>query len=187
MAIKLDDMLRAMHNSVVRAQQISEQQHMRVLLRYFNFDDENATYDDLEKGRPKVTVVQLPFVESGEVRYRAVELPLIALTPPSSLVIDTVRINFKASLTGFEEAKETKKGFDFKTMVRAITGLGRDAVPVIQMPVAESEDRHRGAPVMDMQGKNPAAMADIEITFKNGDPPETVARIGDHIIRMLPL
>ncbi len=189
MAIKLDDMLRAMHNSVVKAQQISEQQHMRVLQRYFNYDDKNATYDDLEKGRPKVTSVQLPFVENGEVKYRPVDLPLIVLTPPSSLMIDTVRINFKANLTGFEEAKESKKGFDFKSMLRSFTSKGESEKPVIELPLKDQPkgDMHRGAPVMDMSAKNPAALADIEILFKNGEPPEAIARIGDQIVKMLPL
>lgn len=186
MAIKLDDMLRAMHNSVVKAQEISEQQHMRMLKRYFNYDDENVTYDDLDKGKPKVTTMQLPYLSGGKVAYRSVEVPLIVLTPPSSLVIDEVKINFKANLTGFEEAKESKKGFDFRSMVRSFVG-GKDR-PEIEMPTASLKpDLHRGAPVMDMNAKNQAALADIEIKFKNGDPPETIARIGDQIIKMLPL
>ncbi len=65
---------------------------MRALGRYFYLDEdeknmeyEGVTIDDL--GMPKNVDVKLPFVEENELKYHDVQIPLIALSPPSSIKI----------------------------------------------------------------------------------------------------
>lgn len=199
MPIKLDDMLRAMHNAVVKAQQIAEQQHMRMLLNYFNFDDpESKTlYSETERWRPKVTILKLPRVvdkktEDGtrtELEYQNVEVPLIALTPPTSMRIDTVTISFKANLMGFESEEAQKKGFHISDLLPKFGEKGSEEGKEEKKGKGgePKSDLHRGAPMIDFRGRNAQAQALIRITFKNGDPPETFARIGDRLMKNLPL
>ncbi|QKF68519.1 DUF2589 domain-containing protein [Arcobacter venerupis] len=182
MAVFLDNVLKAIHNSVVEAQKISEQQHMRALGRYFylskdkdTMEKEGITVEDL--GLPKNVEIKLPFVVDNKVNYHDVEIPLIALNPPSSIKIKKMKISFEAKLTGVDESEKREQGFFkfFKT---------KNGDKTIQK---DTDNAPKGPILLDLSGdKNSGGMAKIEIEFVNSEVPETFARINDHIVKSFP-
>lgn len=179
MAIFLDNILKAIHNSVIEAQKISEQQHMRALGRYFYLnkeamDKEGIDVEDL--GMPKNIDIKLPFIEENKVQYRSVDIPLIALNPPSSMKIKNMKVSFEAKIMGVDANKEDK-GF-FKYLKK------KNSDEVIKKDTDESA---KGPIQLDLTpGDKSAGMAKIEIEFMNSDVPETFARINDHIVKSFP-
>ncbi|QKF82418.1 DUF2589 domain-containing protein [Halarcobacter ebronensis] len=182
MAIFLDNILKAIHNSVIEAQKISEQQHMRALGRYFYLDKneeimeyEGVTIDDL--GMPKNVDVKLPFIEENELKYHDVQIPLIALSPPSSIKIKNLKVSFEARITGVDESQKREKGF-FKFF------KSKDGSRQLEK---KDDNSSKGPIKVDFSGDNKnAGVAKIEIEFENSDVPETFARINDHIVKTFP-
>lgn len=183
MAIFLDNVLKAIHNSVIEAQKISEQQHMRAIGRYFylntdkeNMDKEGITLDDL--GMPKNIHLKLPFLEDNNINYHNVEIPLIALNPPSSIKIKNMKVSFEAKITGVDEKEKREKGF-FKFLANK-----NDKTKKVEK---EEDNLPKGPIKLDLSGNNSGAgTAKIEIEFMNSDIPETYARINDHIVKSFP-
>lgn len=182
MAIFLDNVLKAIHNSVIEAQKISEQQHMRALGRYFylnknkeTMEQEGITIEDL--GMPKNVDVKLPFLTENQIVYHDVAIPLIALNPPSSIKIKNMKVSFEAKITGVDESQKQEKGF-FRYF------QSKDGKQQIEKP---SDNSPKGPIQLDLTGSNKnAGMAKIEIEFENSDVPETFARINDHIVKSFP-
>ncbi|RXJ96107.1 hypothetical protein CRV00_02680 [Malaciobacter molluscorum] len=182
MAIFLDNVLKAIHNSVIEAQKISEQQHMRALGRYFYLNKdkeimakEGVTLDDL--GMPRCIDVKLPFVINNEVKHHDISIPLIALNPPSSIKIKNMKVSFEAKITGVDESQKKEKGF-FKFFQ---TKDGKHQLE------KETDNTPKGPIQLDLSGENKnSGMAKIEIEFQNSDVPETFARINDHIVKSFP-
>ncbi len=176
MSLNLDNMLKAMHNSVIEAQKLTEQQHIRMLKRYFYLDEnkEGNVTDNL--GKPRTIPLKLPYVnKENQIQYSEVDIPIISITPPTSVKIKKMKISFEAQISGFENQKTKKKGF-------SLLSLNKNQV--------KEEEKHSGPIMLDLKdsrgnGKN-GSMAKIEIEFENGEAPEAVARINDHIIRSFP-
>lgn len=180
MSIFLDNVLKAIHNSVIEAQKITEQQHMRALGRYFylnkeKMEDEGIEIEDL--GMPKMIDIKLPFPEDNEISYKTVEVPLIALNPPSSMKIKNMKVSFEAKITGVDPKKE-ERGF-FKYFKK------KNSDETVKKPTDTSA---KGPIQLDLTpgNKDSAGMAKIEIEFVNSDVPETYARINDHLIKSFP-
>ncbi len=180
MAIFLDNVLTAIHNSVIEAQKISEQQHMRTLGRYFYLDNGKMEHDGIEVedlGMPKNIDVKLPFLQEDTVKYHDVKLPLIALSPPSSMKIKNMKISFEAKITGVDNKKEGR-GF-FKYLKK------KNSDEIIKKE--EDDNTAKGPIQLDLSpGEKGAGLAKIEIEFMNSDVPETFARINDHIVKTFP-
>jgi hypothetical protein len=183
MAIFLDNVLKAIHNSVIEAQKISEQQHMRTLGRYFylnkdedKMEEEGITVKDL--GMPRNIEVKLPFVTEDKINYHDVKIPLIALSPPSSIKIKNMKVSFEAKITGVDDSKKPERGF-FKFF------QSKDGQRQLKKP--ETDSTPKGPIQLDLTpGNNNAGMAKIEIEFQNAEVPETFARINDHIVKSFP-
>lgn len=170
MAVNLDNLLRAMHNAVIEAQQLTQEQHLRMLNRFFEKND-----DTNEFGNPKMLKINLPFAKSNSVEYREVEIPLIALTPPSSIKIKNMKVEFDAKITGFEDSEKSKKGFHISDLFKK-----KEETEV------EVKDLHRGPIKLNLDSNKSGTLAKIQIEFTSDDIPETVARINDHIIKSFP-
>lgn len=173
MGLLLDDILKSIHNAVIEAQKISEQQHMRALGRYFylnknkeKMDEEEIKVEDI--GMPKCIDLKLPFVEGDKVNYNVVEIPLIALNPPSSMKIKNMKVSFEAKLTGVDEPKKSLGFFKYFK--------GHEKQP-------DDKAYTNQAIKLDLSGTNSGGTAKIEIEFENSDSPETFARINDHIVK----
>ena len=88
----LDNVLRAAFNSVLEAQQLAQEQHLRQLNHYF------------KDGKPAVTELDI-----GEAE--PVTIPQIALVQPSAMRIDTLQMKFSLGLKGFQRASRSVEGF----------------------------------------------------------------------------
>ena len=172
----LDDLLKAIHNSVLKTQQLTEEQYFRVLQRYFDFDEKNR--NDPEKwGAPKTLPIKMPVVEGDELIYKTVEVPAIALVPPSGIKIKKMKVNFEASLDGFKyEDSDGVRGFSIDDFLKKEGEV-----------VDEKEMIHKG-PITLKMGRTlfGGQKAKIEIEFEGCEQPETVARINDRIVSKLP-
>lgn len=171
MSVELDNILRAIHNSVIEAQKLTEEQHMRTLNRFFFHGEDGNSLD-----KPKMVNMKLPFGKGGRVEYEDVEVPLITLSPPSSIKIKNMKVEFEAKLTGFGEKEANKKGF-------SINGLFKKKV---NENSSNGEKMHQGPIKLNLDGNKTGTAAKIQIEFCGTEVPETIARINDHIIKSFP-
>lgn len=182
MGLNLDNMLKAMHNSVIEAQKLTEQQHVRMLHRYFYIDKTKEEIDPEDFGKPKTMPVKLPYVnKEGVIEHEEVDIPIISITPPTSIKIKNMKISFEAQISGFENTSKKRRGFN---LLRAGK---KDNVGKKE----HEDDSHQGPLMLDLKNSRGASgkggtMAKIEIEFMNGEEPEAVARINDQIIRSFP-
>jgi len=172
----LDDLLKAIHNSVLKTQQLTEEQYFRVMRRYFNFNEEDRDSPELW-GSPKTIKMKLPAVINEEMIYKEVDIPAIALVPPTGIKIKSMKVSFEASLGGFkyEDAKRVK-GFSIDSFLSA-EEKSKDVEKI----------KHNG-PITLKMGRSLFGdqKAKIEIEFESCEQPETVARINDKIVSKLP-
>lgn len=145
----LDNLLRALHNAVIKAQELTEQQHLRQLDRYFD-----------EKGVPRHRTIVVPDPSpETESETRDVEVPLLALVPPGAVKISEFEIGFTVRLLGFTaDEKKRKRGF------QAVPG---------------DPETHSGPIRVDMQADagDGGATAEVHVRFEGADPPEAFHRI----------
>jgi hypothetical protein len=149
----LDNVVRALHNAVIEAQKLTEQQHIRQLKRYF----------DEETGMPDTQKIQVPDLRpDAENKWRTIEVPKMALSPPSAIQIKDLSIQFRASLIGFVHEHDAKTGFLATERERP------------------KKEKHAG-PINVEFGSAPKAtnFAEISITFEHAEPPEAYHRIAE--------
>ncbi len=91
---RLDTLLRAIHNAVIRAQEITEEQHILQLDKYFD-----------EGGKPIVQELELPSVhpDAAAGATEIVSVPLLALIPPTAIKIKELKVDFNTSLNMFDD------------------------------------------------------------------------------------
>lgn len=152
----LDDLLRALHNALIETQKLTEQQHIRQLMRYVKKDDNT----------PETIPVKVPDLQpDSENQWRDVDVPLLAIMAPSSVKIQDVRFNFKVRIDGFGE-KETK-GFAIETDKTKEVHNGP-----LQIDPSSRQDSEN--------------LAEVNITFVSSDPPEAMFRITDSLGKLVP-
>ena len=141
-----DKLLRSIHNAVLRAQELTEEQHIRQLDKYFN-----------EHGKPIVQELEVPSLhpdkKPGETEL--LQVPLLALIPPSAIKIKEMRVSFRTRL-GSPTGKDDKDD----NLQIDIAAVGRDSTEALNM-------------------------ATVEITFAGSDPPESFLRINDHLVKSI--
>jgi hypothetical protein len=172
MAANLDELLRSMHNSVIEAQKITDEQHLRSLKKYFKFNDDDNTWV------PVTVPLSLPAVnpETNRVEYNSFDIPLIALNPNTSIKIKNLKMEFEAKISGFENEKERKK--KSFSLIQFLSG-NREEDP---------EDKgHSGPLQLNLDNHKSGTMAKITMEFENSETPEAVARINDQIVKVLPI
>lgn len=164
--LTLDDLFRAIHNAVLKAQQLTEQQHMRQLRNYF---------DDEYRCLTQRIWVPSNLPDAANDDYMPMDVPLMGMVPPSAIKIKRMKMNFKINLKGFEEHYEEGK---------KVEKVGFRIKP-------EKDTRH--APLeVDLGGigggsffggKRKPILANVDIEFEAGEPSESFLRINDHLIK----
>jgi len=161
--ISFDKMLQAIHNAVLQADNMIQQQHMRQLTHYFN-----------EDGTPICRTIKVPnvnyFIEGEDKNideWIDVKVPLITLLPISSIKMKEMSMEFKVKLKGFGEL--SANGLDIKELkTREDSSLKS-----LQMDITSASF-----------GKHP--LADVKIIFEGTEPPEASLRISENYYKMIP-
>ena len=187
-AVNLNSLLRAIHNAVVDAQKITDQQHMRQLRSYFEWPESKIDQEgllDLQGGKARTITIEVPNMhpEAGKIVQNdkgewitvapltnTLRVPILSLVPMSSIKIDNMTMEFEVGLKGFME-DEPK--------------------PTTSRYTPSDPEAHHGPVHLDLGGisggffggKKPSAKVKIE--FKAGEPSEAIMRINDHLIKSI--
>lgn len=86
---RFDQLLQAIHNAVLRAQELTEEQHIHQLDKYFDQD-----------GKPLMQELQVPTLDPDDDpdTMVTIQVPLMSLLPPSAIKIKELKVSFKAAL-----------------------------------------------------------------------------------------
>lgn len=98
---RFDGLLKAIHNSVLRAQELTEEQHIHQLAKYFD-----------EDGLPIIQEIQVPTLDPDDDpdNMEVLKVPLMSLLPPSAIKIKTLKVAFQAALGKLSNTNGDKKG-----------------------------------------------------------------------------
>lgn len=101
---RFDHLLQAIHDAVLKAQEFTEEQHIKQLDRYFD-----------DNGKPIVKELQVPTLDPDDDPENMVTLavPLMSLLPPSSIKIKELKVNFQVALGKLKlsDGDADKEGF----------------------------------------------------------------------------
>ncbi|TRX54847.1 DUF2589 domain-containing protein [Fulvivirga sp. M361] len=86
---RFDHLLQAIHNAVLRAQELTEEQHIHQISKYFDDD-----------GLPIIQEMQVPSLDPDDDPDNMVTLrvPLMSLLPPSAIKIKEMKVSFQVAL-----------------------------------------------------------------------------------------
>ncbi|WP_306350791.1 DUF2589 domain-containing protein [Flavobacterium sp. '19STA2R22 D10 B1'] len=86
---RFDHLLQAIHNAVLRAQELTEEQHIQQIAKYFD-----------EDGKPIIQELQVPTLDPDDdpENMTILRVPLLSLLPPSAIKIKELKLNFKVAL-----------------------------------------------------------------------------------------
>ncbi|MDN3686604.1 GH25 family lysozyme [Cyclobacterium jeungdonense] len=116
--IKLDNLLQAIHQAVLEAQTLIEQQHLEQLDRHFEWpDDEDRKNEDMAShilrtgGAAKTWVVEVPNLhpEAEKGSTTTIQVPLMSLIPPTTIKIKNMVVEFKVALGQLVEEKKKSR------------------------------------------------------------------------------
>ena len=146
----LDHLTKGLYDAVVQAQALAENQHIEALSLFFEKD-----------GKPKSLEVKIP---DGNGSTQVIEVPLVTLTPQSSIKIKELTMELKVKLSSFGKRKSRLGGGIFcKEDAGAINAdLGSSILP----------KRNQ--------------YANLKITFEGTDPPEGLVRLNNNLIKQIP-
>ena len=148
----LDELVAGIQDAVVSAQRMAEKQHIEMVDLYFDDDT----------GEPLTMDLTIPSAHPDRVTEE-LKVPLICLTPLSSIKIDTLKMNLKVGMG--------------KSMPGAKSGIGGQI---------QQEGTLQAPPMsIDMEATDPDKMAEIEIIFKGSEPPEGLMRINDNLVKTI--
>lgn len=177
--IKLDNLLQAIHQAVLEAQALTEQQHLEQLDRYFEWpDDEDRKNEDMAShihrtgGIAKTWAVEVPNLhpEAEKGSTTTIQVPLMSLIPPTAIKIKNMVVEFKVALGQLVEEKKKSRSFFKKNQP------GKD-------------EQTLGIDMGGVSGggffANKTPLAKIKIEFEAGEPAESFLRINDHLIKSI--
>jgi len=86
---RFDYLLQAIHNSVLKAQELTEEQHIHQLRKYFD-----------EEGKPIMQKILVPSLDPDHEPEEMVpiQVPLMSLLPPSAIKIKEMKVDFEIGL-----------------------------------------------------------------------------------------
>lgn len=86
---RFDHLLQAIHNAVLKAQEITEEQHIMQIAKYFD-----------EDGKPIIQELHVPTLDPDDDpdKMSTLRVPLLSLLPPSAIKIKELRLSFKVGL-----------------------------------------------------------------------------------------
>ena len=92
--VVLDALVSAIQEAVIRAHETSEQQHVRMMSRFFNSDT----------GEPETLTLNLPFLNPGdsEIQYKEVLVPTLCLVPFNSIKIKDIEVTAEVEFQGIK-------------------------------------------------------------------------------------
>ena len=110
-----DGLISAIQEAVIRAHETSEQQHVRMMSRFF----------DEKTGEPNMLTLNLPFLDPKEsdVRYKEVKVPTLCLVPFNSIKIKDIEVTAEVE---FQNVKSDGNGNKISAKLRG-GGFGRKA------------------------------------------------------------
>lgn len=95
----LKGLLQSIQGAIVGAQELMQQQHIEELKKFIK-----------EDGTPVTHSIQLPSIDKdGQQEWATVEVPLMVLSPPSSLRIKKLKVDFDAILSGIGKPDDDHK------------------------------------------------------------------------------
>lgn len=140
----LQTLLEGIQGAIIGAQDLMQQQHTDEMKKLF-----------YKNGKPKVQKIKMPHINNGEIEYRNMEVPLMALTPPAALKIAKLNVKFEAKLHGM-------------------------APPLPEKPGAKS-----GMKLSLGGMFNRGTTVQCEIEFVGGEPPEGWMLINDELVKVI--
>lgn len=95
-----DNLLAAMQESILKAHELIEFQHMAVMSKYFDAE-----------GNPEMLKVRIPYHDAAEdeTALREVSIPKFALVPQYSLKMEKVKLDFNVKMVSWEDRPERSK------------------------------------------------------------------------------
>lgn len=160
-----DNLLAAMQDSVLKAHELIETQHLAVMKKYFD-----------DSGKPKMISLQIPNTKENTAtdsknmnidaasttnnktnHYEEIQIPTYALVPQYSLKLQQIKMAFDVKMVSWED--------------RPARGKTRSILTNI---LYSSSDKQEANDVH------------VELSFVSEDPPEGVMKINDMLIRILP-
>ena len=145
----LDHLTKGLYDAVVQAQSLAENQHIEALNKYFDKD-----------GKPVCMDIKVP-KEDGE---QEINVPLVTLSPQSSIKIKELTMELKVKMGSFGKRKSRLGGGIF---------CKEDAGAI-------SADL--GASILPKRNQ----YANLKITFEGTDPPEGVVRLNNNMLKQIP-
>ena len=108
-------MVSAIQEAVIRAHETSEQQHVRMMSRFFNSDT----------GEPETLTLNLPFLNPGDsdIQYKEVLVPTLCLVPFNSIKIKDIEVTAEVE---FQNVKSDNGERKISAKLRG-GGFGRKA------------------------------------------------------------
>ena len=108
-----DDLISAIQEAVVRAHESSEEQHVRMMNRFFNE----------ETGEPETLELKLPFIDPGneDIQYKEVKVPTLCLVPFNSIKIKDIEVSAEVE---FQNIKSDSGGNKISARLRG-GGFGK--------------------------------------------------------------
>ncbi|WP_211830378.1 DUF2589 domain-containing protein [Kistimonas asteriae] len=145
----LDDLVDGITNAMIGAREIMERQHIKTISRYFDRDNKNRFV-------AKTTKVMIPNTDVNDATLQEVDLPLFSIVPLNSLRLDSVEIEFEASLSDVGSEKEAGG----KKLKMDVMGGG----------------------LLGNKKKN----CKVKVTIVKDDPPEGLVRVNNHVVKTIP-
>jgi|688.fasta_scaffold534546_3 hypothetical protein len=185
--INLNNLLRAIHNAVIDAQKITEQQHIRQLRNYFDWPEGKEDKNGIKSftgGRARTWSIEVPNMhpDAGKVvenekgewitpipATNKVNVPILSLVPMSAIKIDNMTMEFQVGIRGFIDENRKSKASRFT-------------------PSDPSE--HNGPLTIELGGtggffRKSEPVAKVKIEFKSTEPSEAIMRINDYLIKSI--
>lgn len=157
----LDSVFRAVSNAVIEAQKLTEEQHQRQLNRYFD-----------KKGAPLMVSIQVPDMsQNATSAYKTLDVPKLALLPPTALQIKDLKIKFSAAIVGFMDEEKEREAF------AAVPGDEVTHSGPLYVDVTEGEE---SGP------RKHHSHAEIEMNFSSGEPSPAFEKIIKQLNATLP-
>lgn len=143
----LSTLIRALQNAVIKAQELIRHQHLNTVQQYIDADGNVETL--------KMRVPVPPDSNSGAGGYREIEVPKLALMPPSSIKLEKLKMAFDVELSGLEHDE------------------------------CDDHCNHEMNITMSRGLFSRSTKAKCEITFKGDEAPEGILKINDELMKFL--
>ena len=146
----LDHLTKGLYDAVVQAQALAENQHIEALSKFFD-----------KKGKPLCMDIKIP---SSNGEEQTVNVPLVTLSPQSSIKIKELTMELKVKMGSFGKRKSRKGGGIF---------CREDAGAI---------NADLGASILPKRNQ----YATLKVTFEGTDPPEGLVRLNNNLIKQIP-